>query len=196
MAPPSTTANFSTNAVSSAASANPYHSRRPAAAPQAPVPILQPQPIRPIPPIPLSDLAAASEEERDRDHTSPRAGVPDHHHHQNSHNNRLMKSEKSPGLSPLSLLCQPVSDAVRYQLKTMGDLAGNTSSEEDDEEDDDEDEEVNDAEATLGAYVGIVSDDMILPSSQTTAYFDTRLTRPNKVKQFQCDCGCMGVCLG
>lgn len=58
------------------------------------LPILQPQPVRPIPPIPLSDLEVCATEEK--------YGTP---------------PQPKQGLSPLSLLCQPVSDVVRYQLK-------------------------------------------------------------------------------
>lgn len=63
-----------------------------------PLPILQPQPIRPIPPIPLADLASSANEI-----SSPKP------HARGSHPSRIP--------SPLPLLCQPVSDVVRYQLK-------------------------------------------------------------------------------
>ena len=62
------------------------------------LPILQPQPIRPIPPIPLADLASSAND----------IGSPE---------TRTRASHPSRTLSPLPLLCQPVSDAVRYQLK-------------------------------------------------------------------------------
>ncbi|KAH7915721.1 hypothetical protein BJ138DRAFT_1097656 [Hygrophoropsis aurantiaca] len=67
--------------------------------------IYQPQPIRPIPPIPLTDLtSSAAEEERSVVFRDTRQAP-----------------QQPQGLSPLSLLCQPVSDAVRYQLKTTAD---------------------------------------------------------------------------
>ncbi|KAG8219459.1 hypothetical protein J3R82DRAFT_387 [Butyriboletus roseoflavus] len=62
------------------------------------LPILQPQPIRPIPPIPLADLTSRA---NDIGSPEPRTRAP----------------HPSRTLSPLPLLCQPVSDAVRYQLK-------------------------------------------------------------------------------
>lgn len=77
------------------ASSVPSHSSRSAS---NPLPILQPQPIRPIPPIPLADLASSANELSSLDP-----------HTRGSHPSRT--------LSPLPLLCQPVSDAVRYQLK-------------------------------------------------------------------------------
>ncbi|KAH0837978.1 hypothetical protein J3R83DRAFT_6215 [Lanmaoa asiatica] len=64
-----------------------------------PLPILQPQPIRPIPTIPLADLTSGANESCSPE---PRARSASH---------------PSRTLSPLPLLCQPVSDAVRYQLK-------------------------------------------------------------------------------
>lgn len=63
------------------------------------LPILQPQPIRPIPPIPLDELASSAAEVDES--VFPDGGI---------HRPR----ERS--LSPLPLLCQPVSDAVRYQF--------------------------------------------------------------------------------
>lgn len=65
-----------------------------------PLPILQPQPIRPIPPIPLADLTSSANE---RSSPEPCARA--------SHHPSLRT------LSPLPLLCQPVSDTIRYQLK-------------------------------------------------------------------------------
>ncbi|KAJ8597575.1 hypothetical protein M405DRAFT_855515 [Rhizopogon salebrosus TDB-379] len=62
------------------------------------LPIFQPQPIRPIPPIPLDELASAAEVD---DSSLPDEGMDD---------------PRERSLSPLPLLCQPVSDAVRYQL--------------------------------------------------------------------------------
>ena len=62
------------------------------------LPILQPQPIRPIPPIPLADLTSSAEE---RSSPVPCARAP---------------HRPSRTLSPLPLLCQPVSDAIRYRL--------------------------------------------------------------------------------
>lgn len=62
-----------------------------------PLPILQPQPIRPIPPIPLADLASSANES---------SSLPE-----------PCRTRTSRTLSPLPLLCQPVSDAIRYQLK-------------------------------------------------------------------------------
>lgn len=73
-----------------------HHASRPA---HSPLPILQPQPIRPIPPIPLADLTSSA-----NGCTSPEPCP------QGSH--PCLRT-----LSPLPLLCQPVSDAVRYQLK-------------------------------------------------------------------------------
>ena len=66
-----------------------------------PLPIMQPQPIRPIPPIPLADLASSANERSSPEPPSPGTRA----------------SRSSRRLSPLPLLCQPVSDAVRYQLK-------------------------------------------------------------------------------
>ncbi|KAF9225392.1 hypothetical protein BS17DRAFT_778536 [Gyrodon lividus] len=59
-----------------------------------PLPIMQPQPIRPIPPIPLAELTSNATE-----------------------SSASHSSQRLQPLSPLPLLCQPVSDAVRYQLK-------------------------------------------------------------------------------
>ena len=56
------------------------------------IPIMQPQPIRPIPHIPINDFTST--------------------------NNDCGRSAScAQALSPLPLLCQPVSDAVRYQLQ-------------------------------------------------------------------------------
>ncbi|KAF8559985.1 hypothetical protein OG21DRAFT_1502336 [Imleria badia] len=63
------------------------------------LPILQPQPIRPIPPIPLADLVSSANESSERE------------------SSRAHASRRGRTLSPLPLLCQPVSDAIRYQLK-------------------------------------------------------------------------------
>lgn len=73
------------------------HASRPTS--NNPLPILQPQPIRPIPPIPLADLVSSANESSSREssHAPP--------------------SRRVRTLSPLPLLCQPVSDAIRYQLK-------------------------------------------------------------------------------
>lgn len=60
-----------------------------------PIPIMQPQPIRPIPPIPLDEFASSPSDSC--------GGV--------------LSSQRPQTLSPLPLLCQPVSDAVRYQLQ-------------------------------------------------------------------------------
>ncbi|KAG1857570.1 hypothetical protein C8R48DRAFT_674562 [Suillus tomentosus] len=65
------------------------------------LPILQPQPIRPIPPIPLDELASSAAEVDDT--VFPDEGI---------------RRPRERSLSPLPLLCQPVSDAVRYQLST------------------------------------------------------------------------------
>ncbi|KAG1754808.1 uncharacterized protein EDB91DRAFT_253837 [Suillus paluster] len=70
------------------------------------LPILQPQPIRPIPPIPLDELASSAAEVDES--VFPDQGI---------HRPR----ERS--LSPLPLLCQPVSDAVRYQLSATSRIA-------------------------------------------------------------------------
>ncbi|KAH7886166.1 hypothetical protein F5I97DRAFT_1829995 [Phlebopus sp. FC_14] len=59
------------------------------------LPIMQPQPIRAIPPIPLDELTLSANGSTDFCGESP---------------SRLQS------LSPLPLLCQPVSDAIRYQL--------------------------------------------------------------------------------
>ena len=75
---------------------SPHASRRPTS---QPLPIMQPQPIRPIPPIPLVDLTASANES-----SSPGS----HHAH---------ASPQLRTLSPLPLLCQPVSDVIRYQLE-------------------------------------------------------------------------------
>lgn len=74
------------------------------------LPILQPQPIRPIPPIPLDELELASSA----------ADVDDSH---------LPDDEtREPSLSPFPLLCQPVSDAVRYQLSANSNSNSNPNS--------------------------------------------------------------------
>ncbi|KAL4070568.1 hypothetical protein J3A83DRAFT_4372760 [Scleroderma citrinum] len=62
-----------------------------------PIPIMQPQPIRPIPHIPLDEF------------TSNNAGS-------GLSCGKPLSPERLGTLSPLPLLCQPVSDAVRYQL--------------------------------------------------------------------------------
>ncbi|KAI6047980.1 hypothetical protein EDC04DRAFT_2597252 [Pisolithus marmoratus] len=62
-----------------------------------PIPIMQPQPIRPIPPIPLDDFTSTAIE--------------------NNPSDPCLSSQRPQTLSPLPLLCQPVSDAVRYQLR-------------------------------------------------------------------------------
>lgn len=63
------------------------------------LPILQPQPVRPIPPIPLDELASSAAEVDES--VFPDEGI---------------RRSRERSLSPLPLLCQPVSDAVRYQL--------------------------------------------------------------------------------
>lgn len=63
------------------------------------LPIMQPQPIRPIPPIPLDELTTSAAEVDDP--VFP---------------NEDIHRPRERSLSPLPLLCQPVSDAVRYQL--------------------------------------------------------------------------------
>ena len=67
--------------------------------PSAQIPLHQPQPVRPIPQIPLKDLAAAAAALRLTRPRGPR--------------------EAHQTLSPLSLLCQPVDDSVRYQQKPL-----------------------------------------------------------------------------
>ncbi|KAG1774051.1 hypothetical protein EV702DRAFT_1048044 [Suillus placidus] len=67
--------------------------------PSTRLPILQPQPIRPIPPIPLDELASSAAEVDES--VFPDKGI---------------RRPQEQSLSPLPLLCQPVSDAVRYQL--------------------------------------------------------------------------------
>jgi len=69
------------------------------------LPILQPQPIRPIPPIPLDELASSAAEVDE-------SGLLD----------AGMHEPRERSLSPLPLLCQPVSDAVRYQLSANSNL--------------------------------------------------------------------------
>ncbi|KAG2076823.1 hypothetical protein BDR04DRAFT_1113751 [Suillus decipiens] len=64
------------------------------------LPIMQPQPIRPIPPIPLDELASSAAEVDDSS-VFPNEGI---------------RRPRERSLSPLPLLCQPVSDAVMYQL--------------------------------------------------------------------------------
>ncbi|KAI9570215.1 hypothetical protein HD554DRAFT_2170387 [Boletus coccyginus] len=83
------------SAFASSSSVRSPHASRPTSLP-LPLPILQPQPIRPIPPIPLADLTSSANESS----SSPEP-----------------RTRGSPPLSPLPLLCQPVSDAVRYQFK-------------------------------------------------------------------------------
>lgn len=61
--------------------------------PSIPIPLHHPRPVRPIPQIPLKDLAAIA----------LRLGKP------------RGPQELSPDLSSFPLLCQPVGDAVRYQ---------------------------------------------------------------------------------
>ncbi|KIL01001.1 hypothetical protein PAXRUDRAFT_7778 [Paxillus rubicundulus Ve08.2h10] len=68
--------------------------------PSNPLPIMQPQPIRPIPPIPLAELTSSATEDSAPDLSGG-----------------IRSSRRLQALSPLPLLCQPVSDAVRYQLK-------------------------------------------------------------------------------
>lgn len=70
------------------------------------LPILQPQPVRPIPPIPLDELASSAAEVDDSALLDEGMGEP-----------------RERSLSPLPLLCQPVSDAVRYQLSAHSDTA-------------------------------------------------------------------------
>jgi hypothetical protein len=76
-------------------SLSPSASRSPSSSTQ--IPLHQPQPVRPIPQIPLKDLAAAAAALRLARPRGPR--------------------EAHQTLSPLSLLCQPVDDSVRYQQK-------------------------------------------------------------------------------
>ncbi|KAG9314009.1 hypothetical protein JVU11DRAFT_4787 [Chiua virens] len=76
----------------------------------APLPILQPQPIRPIPPIPIADLTSSASE---RSSPEPRP--------------RIRDSQPLRTLSPLPLLCQPVSDAIRYQLKASSANSGGSA---------------------------------------------------------------------
>lgn len=63
-----------------------------------PIPIMQPQPIRPIPPIPIDEFMS-----NDCGHSDSCA--------------KVLSPDRLERLSPLPLLCQPVSDAVRYQLQ-------------------------------------------------------------------------------
>ena len=63
-----------------------------------PIPIMQPQPIRPIPPIPIDEFMSTN----DCSHSDSCA--------------KALSPDRLEGLSPLPLLCQPVSDAIRYQL--------------------------------------------------------------------------------
>lgn len=66
-----------------------------------PIPIMQPQPIRPIPPIPLDEFASSAIENSPKSDSCCGA----------------LSSQRPEAFSPLPLLCQPVSDAVRYQLQ-------------------------------------------------------------------------------
>lgn len=78
-------------------SLSPSASRSPSSSAQ--IPLHQPQPVRPIPQIPLKDLAAAAAALRLARPRGPR--------------------EAHQTLSSLSLLCQPVDDSVRYQQKPL-----------------------------------------------------------------------------
>ncbi|KAH7922847.1 hypothetical protein BV22DRAFT_1048590 [Leucogyrophana mollusca] len=129
------------------------------------LPIHQPQPIRPIPPIPLSDLASsAAEEENPAVFRDTKRVV-----------------QQSQGLSPLSLLCQPVSDAIRYQLKT-------TSTDNEDQYYDEEGAEGTSRDATEGDTRFIQEKPVYFPDGSATG----SCTMESHV----CSCGCMGVGLG
>jgi len=72
--------------------------------PSIPIPLHHPRPVRPIPQIPLKDLAAIA----------LRLGKP------------RGPRELSPDLSSFPLLCQPVGDTVRYQGKPFAAISSNT----------------------------------------------------------------------
>ncbi|EIW87095.1 hypothetical protein CONPUDRAFT_161705 [Coniophora puteana RWD-64-598 SS2] len=69
--------------------------------------ILQPQPVRPIPPIPIHAIAASAER--------PFCDAQQHQQRQQQEPQPATR-RPSQGLSPLSLLCQPLSNAVLNQL--------------------------------------------------------------------------------
>ena len=98
--------------------------------------LYQPQPIRPIPIIPLSTLSESSLASAQTpssplppgDHTAPvfrrssRDYPPPHKSRRRTRSrtrsSRPTAAAKTDLLSPLSLLCQPVSDSVRYQAES------------------------------------------------------------------------------
>ena len=99
--------------------------------------LYQPQPIRPIPIIPLSTLSESSLASAQTpssplppgDHTAPvfrrssRDYPPPHKSRRRTRSQTRSSrpaAAKTDLLSPLSLLCQPVSDSVRYQAESTG----------------------------------------------------------------------------
>ncbi|KAG6335914.1 hypothetical protein ID866_3168 [Astraeus odoratus] len=96
-----------------------------------PIPIMQPQPIRPIPPIPLDDFTSGAMDSS----SSYSCG-------------EALSPQRLKILSPLPLLCQPVSDAVRYQFQ--GSSADQTSSDPECYEDEDTSEGVCENDIVAG----------------------------------------------
>jgi hypothetical protein len=103
------------------------------------IPLHQPQPIRPIPIIPLSDISSSFSEDLSMSSHRSSPYLPQAHGgsaHTDAHLPEIGPEASDSHntidfLSPFSLLCQPVSDVVRYQLKPAIDARrhrNNTSS--------------------------------------------------------------------
>jgi len=118
------------------------------------IPLHQPQPIRPIPIIPLSVISSSVSEDFSTFSTHKEADVPDSHSTTNL-------------LSPSSLLCQPVSDTIRYQLQPVS---------------------ITDSHHTTGRAF---SHNSASGDSPTEHRYSNDL--PKVVGGFFCVCGCLGL---
>jgi hypothetical protein len=105
-----------TSSSATSSQSEPYAHPEPHPANRRPhsLPLFQPQPIRPIPLIPLDDLALTASNVVHPSSHDPTRAYP-HHCLHNGESTRHSKSLSTSSLSPTSLLCQPVSCAVRHQ---------------------------------------------------------------------------------
>ncbi|KIJ66350.1 hypothetical protein HYDPIDRAFT_26709 [Hydnomerulius pinastri MD-312] len=148
-------------------SARSSHSSRPTS---NPLPIMQPQPIRPIPPIPLAELTSSAIEGSASDPCG-----------------ESQSSQRLQALSPLPLLCQPVSDAVRYQLKepsANGPLDDICYDEE------------NTSDSMCEDFITVTENNRFAHEGLAFSREHPSAAGTTSMEGQMCSCGCMGLAIG
>lgn len=154
----------------------PLPSPEPRTTAQSPLTLHQPQPVRPIPMIPLSDLSSTTHAPTSAPQSAPhlRALDDDTRKRARTHDSGgfagLRAGNKTNLLSPLSLLCQPVCPTVRYQLSP-------------------------ESAASTGRAAGALSraDRADAPADEPDELPCDDEVEPGSVGGFFCACGCMGT---